>query len=1170
MKTFSTYTNAGWDFERDTENKTGQIWDIDNMNREVNQGFPILAWQNGDTVLFNPYPPTVSDLAISGITQLTQNLTGSYTYSDPRNNAENGSTYQWYRSDDGAGTNKEEITGATSLSYSLVAADSNKYISFRVTPNNGIDSGYTQESGYVGPITINELPKVSNIQVSGDFELGGSVNLTYSYSDGGDDPENGTIIKWFLSSDSVGTNKSEIGSSISNYEFTYNDTSKYLVVEIIPNDGKDYGAKVSSGYRGPIATFSGGDGTENSPYQIINLYQLQAAAWYVTSHFKLMNNINASATSTWNSGQGFLPISATSGQYFSGSFDGQGFVVDSLYINRTGTTGGSSIGFISKTRGAKIVNLGLTNVNISGRSTVGGLIGTVNSGDILFSYVTGSIRSKYTAGGLVGQSYGSIRYCYLNASVFAEYTAGGLVGNVSNTESSIQNSYARGSVQASVSGAGGLAAYNSGYTVIHHNYASAVVSGNNGGGLFGSSSNFSDIMTFTQNFWDTEVSGQSTSGGSRGEGKPSTELKSNSEYIAAGWDFVGETANGTADIWNIDESGVINDGYPYLKWQTDGINSTPVNTFPSVSNLTTTGSAQVAQLITASYNFSDPDGDDESGSEIVWFRGDNTYASVNRTKIEGATGKNYFLRKEDQGKYVTYEIRPKDGTVFGINLTSSASVVGPVSMAAIPDLVITGKEGWRLMSSPTGNQTYGELLASLWTQGFPGADTENGSPNVLTWNEPTKSWLAISNASEIPASGQGFLIYVFRDDNYDGQSDGFPKTIQNTNGQFTGSISKSLDYTNSGTASEDGWNLMGNPYGADIEWNNGDGWNTQGVDQAMYVWSDSANAGNGAYISWNGITGTRANGIIKPWSGFWIKANTGNPQFAMNDSARYAVFAGKKTVISQLKLRIDGNSMTSSALIHFDEQAQIGSDALDSYKLQSLNVEYLEMGTSVASATEIVRDIQSLPKSFEDDLEISLKLDGSNLNGSFTLSWEASALPEEYFYYLNDLQAGTIIDLSDVSEYTFTLSEPIAKRVTKTDKLFALSGLVHMNSDSPDRLKLVISKNPITTTSNLIEEELPGSFGLSQNYPNPFNPSTVISYQLPENSLVDLRVFDMLGREVANLVSGQVEAGYHQVQFNAGNLSSGVYIYRLQVHSSYGAGWQAGGNVLTKKLTLIK
>lgn len=99
-------------------------------------------------------------------------------------------------------------------------------------------------------------------------------------------------------------------------------------------------------------------------------------------------------------------------------------------------------------------------------------------------------------------------------------------------------------------------------------------------------------------------------------------------------------------------------------------------------------------------------------------------------------------------------------------------------------------------------------------------------------------------------------------------------------------------------------------------------------------------------------------------------------------------------------------------------------------------------------------------------------------------------------------------------------------------------------------------------TSNEVHEptDAPVSVKLHQNYPNPFNPSTVISYQLTVSSDVTLKVYDMLGREVATLINTRQTAGEHSVSFYASNLSSGVYLYQLQI----------GETSTTKKLTLIK
>ncbi len=90
--------------------------------------------------------------------------------------------------------------------------------------------------------------------------------------------------------------------------------------------------------------------------------------------------------------------------------------------------------------------------------------------------------------------------------------------------------------------------------------------------------------------------------------------------------------------------------------------------------------------------------------------------------------------------------------------------------------------------------------------------------------------------------------------------------------------------------------------------------------------------------------------------------------------------------------------------------------------------------------------------------------------------------------------------------------------------------------------------------------ELPTQFSLSQNYPNPFNPSTVIEFSIPQSSKVSLKVYDMLGREILNLIDEQKSAGQYKVNLNASALSSGIYLYKL-VANNYSE---------TKKMMLLK
>jgi hypothetical protein len=121
--------------------------------------------------------------------------------------------------------------------------------------------------------------------------------------------------------------------------------------------------------------------------------------------------------------------------------------------------------------------------------------------------------------------------------------------------------------------------------------------------------------------------------------------------------------------------------------------------------------------------------------------------------------------------------------------------------------------------------------------------------------------------------------------------------------------------------------------------------------------------------------------------------------------------------------------------------------------------------------------------------------------------------------------------------------------------------LINLGMNSPSRIWDSVSVNlGATDVTSENPPARPQQIQLCQNYPNPFNPATTISFTLPRESFVSLKVFDSAGREVMTLASKVFQAGYQSIRWNAVNIPSGVYFYRLQV----------GSEIESKKLVLIR
>jgi hypothetical protein len=150
------------------------------------------------------------------------------------------------------------------------------------------------------------------------------------------------------------------------------------------------------------------------------------------------------------------------------------------------------------------------------------------------------------------------------------------------------------------------------------------------------------------------------------------------------------------------------------------------------------------------------------------------------------------------------------------------------------------------------------------------------------------------------------------------------------------------------------------------------------------------------------------------------------------------------------------------------------------------------------------------------------------------------------------------------TQLTLRYFDQVLQQNVNTDMLRDTTAEV---TDAGDPATMSILSGGLVTSVDQTSSHIPARFALNQNYPNPFNPSTSISFSIPASSAggphsssVTLKVYDLLGREVATLVNEQLVPGDYERTFNAEGLTSGVYFYRLH----------AGGFVQTKKLLLLR
>ena len=507
-----------------------------------------------------------------------------------------------------------------------------------------------------------------------------------------------------------------------------------------------------------------GDGTVGDPYQIAsleNLYWLASSPEHMDKYFIQTSDIDASETEFWDIEDhdgspytldryiGWVQIGKYSESPFTGSYDGQSYIISNLYFNFYGEQHGTQrqckglFGYVS---GAEIKNIVLNDIDFTAMFDIGGIAG-YGSCNIENCYVSGIIKSYNSTGGIIGSNAGGIIIkCVSDVNIQGEYRTGGIAGECI-FNSTITDCYSLGSVYSSNYDTGGLIGYVSNSEVLNSYSIGKVVSaGANIGGLIGRN----ESSNITSCFWDVEISGLNESAG--GIGKTTSEMRTISTFIDAGWDFIGESVNGTDDIWDIGND--YNYGYSYFTGGDTKLKP-EVKTY-DISEITSTGTEASSMIFS-------PGGSDVTRYGVCWdtepepditdsYTEDgttSTYLSYNSQITGLSNGSTYYVRSYAENSY---------GISYGIELTFTTLSIEPVepsgSGTEIDPYQIVSLENLYWLTSDPLHFGY-EYLQT----------TNIDASRTALWYEDSvgtfKGWLPIGNIYEAFTGnydGQGYSI----------------------------------------------------------------------------------------------------------------------------------------------------------------------------------------------------------------------------------------------------------------------------------------------------------------------------------------------------------------------------------------------------------------------------
>ena len=495
-----------------------------------------------------------------------------------------------------------------------------------------------------------------------------------------------------------------------------------------------------------------------------------------------------------------------------------------------------------------------------------------------------------------------------------------------------------------------------------------------------------------------------------------------------------------------------------------------------------------------------------------------------------------------------------DGGLHNVTINVDDGNGGIVSQnysiaVAVTHLDITGESGFRILSSPVSGAIFGDLLEELWIQGSDGSDHEGADPNLWTYDD---GWVPVADLySDELQAGQGFVVYVFADTDFDGDDD-LPVTLN---------VDGAINETDiSVTANPTKWNLVGNPYGLHVNINQMLSDNSSKFHSTVYRLDDT----NPGYRTHNGTVGDIDQGLIKPFDGFWVQADNDGDVFEFTEQCMQKghmnIEGGRSTTnesTGTATFTFTNGEFTSNVYLSFTENGEINLDPADAKQI--IPISPAEHLTSMIHESGKSLSINNLPSDLTTDIsfDLDVMLLSPNDEGyetqseQVTMTWDVSDLPEGISLSLVNNGTGQTVNLYGYpsmnvalpSKGGFSFPENLMETYPEVgESQFTLSVYTDIASNDDEDL--------------LVPEEIT----LHNAYPNPFNPSTVISFDIAELNDVSLKIFDLTGKQVASLINEFMIPGSHQVTWNPGLLPSGVYLVELIV----------GDRSFNQKITYIK